>query len=56
VHLHPYYRKTFGYKEGDFPNAEWIGNATMSLPLSAKLQEEDVQDVIAVLRQSLGEE
>jgi len=56
VHLHPYYRKAFGYTKGDYPNAEWIGNATMSLPLSAKLQEEDVQDVIAVLRQALGEE
>ena len=56
VHLHPYYRKTFGYKVGDYPNAEWIGKATMSLPLSAKLQEEDVEDVIAILRQALGDE
>jgi dTDP-4-amino-4,6-dideoxygalactose transaminase len=56
VHLHPYYRKTFGYKEGDYPNAEWIGEATMSLPLSAKLQEEDVEDVIAVLQQALSGE
>jgi dTDP-4-amino-4,6-dideoxygalactose transaminase len=53
VHLHPYYRKTFGYREGDFPNAEWIGQRTMSLPLSAKLIEQDVEDVIAVLRQAL---
>lgn len=56
VHLHPYYRKTFGHKEGDYPNAEWIGKSTMSLPLSAKLQEEDVEDVIAVLREALGDE
>jgi dTDP-4-amino-4,6-dideoxygalactose transaminase len=56
VHLHPYYRKTFGYKEGDYPNAEWIGKATMSLPLSAKLQKEDVADVVTVLRQALEDE
>jgi dTDP-4-amino-4,6-dideoxygalactose transaminase len=56
VHLHPYYRKTFGHKEGDYPNAEWIGKATMSLPLSAKLQKQDVEDVIAVLREALGDE
>lgn len=56
AHLHPYYRKTFGCREGDYPNAEWIGRATLSLPLSAKLLEEDVTDVIAVLRQALGEE
>ena len=46
VHLHPFYRKTFGWKEGDFPNAEWIGERTLSLPLSAGLNEEDIEDVI----------
>jgi dTDP-4-amino-4,6-dideoxygalactose transaminase len=50
VHLHPYYRRTFGYGEGIFPNAEWIGKGTLSLPLSAKLSREDVEDVITVLR------
>lgn len=47
VHLHPFYRKTYGWKEGDFPNAEWIGERTISLPLSAALNEKDVEDVIA---------
>jgi len=46
LHLHPYYRKTFGYKPGDFPNAEWISQRTVSLPLSPKLGHEDVGDVI----------
>jgi len=46
LHLHPYYQKTFGYKRGDFPNAEWISDRTVSLPLSAKLRDEDVEDVI----------
>ncbi len=53
VHLHPYYRKTFGFREGEYPNAEWIGQRTMSLPFSAKLSDEDVEDVILVLRQAL---
>jgi dTDP-4-amino-4,6-dideoxygalactose transaminase len=56
VHLHPYYRKTFGYKEGDYPNAEWIGKGTLSLPLSAKLQKEDVEDVVSALRKALDVE
>lgn len=51
LHLHPYYRETFGYKQGDFPNAEHIGERTLSLPLSAKLQDNDVMDVITALRQ-----
>ena len=46
LHLHPYYQKEFGYKRGDFPNAEWISDRTVSLPLSAKLTDEDVLDVI----------
>lgn len=46
LHLHPYYQQTFGYKRGDFPNAEWISDRTVSLPLSAKLTDEDVNDVI----------
>ena len=53
VHLHPYYRRTFGYQEGSFPHAEWIGRGTISLPLSAKLTDEDVDDVIYVLRKAL---
>ncbi|MCD4727931.1 MAG: DegT/DnrJ/EryC1/StrS family aminotransferase [Pirellulales bacterium] len=50
VHLHPFYRKTFGWKEGDFPNAEWIGERTLSLPLSAALNEKDVEDVIEAFK------
>jgi dTDP-4-amino-4,6-dideoxygalactose transaminase len=53
VHLHPYYRKTFGYREGAYPNAEWIGEGTFSLPLSAKLTDEDVEDVVAAVHHAL---
>ena len=50
LHLHPYYRRTYGYKPGDFPNAKWISERTVSLPLSPKLSDEDVADVIAAVR------
>jgi dTDP-4-amino-4,6-dideoxygalactose transaminase len=43
---HPYYQKTFGWKPHDYPNAMTIGRQTVSLPLSAKLTEDDVLDVI----------
>jgi dTDP-4-amino-4,6-dideoxygalactose transaminase len=46
LHLHPYYQQTYGYKRGDFPNAEWISERTVSLPLSAKLIDDDVEDVV----------
>ncbi len=56
LHLHPYYRRIYGYKPGDFPNAEWISKRTVSLPLSPKLSDEDVGDVVTavdhILRQA----
>jgi len=56
VHLQPYYQKTFGYRRGDFPNAEWISDRTVSLPLSAKLTDDDVIDVIEAVRTILKRE
>jgi dTDP-4-amino-4,6-dideoxygalactose transaminase len=53
LHLHPYYRKTFGYKKGDFPNAEWISERTVSLPLSAKLSGKDVDDIVSSVKSIL---
>jgi dTDP-4-amino-4,6-dideoxygalactose transaminase len=55
LHLHPYYQNTYGYKRGDFPNAEWISDRTVSLPLSAKLTDDDVEDVIEAVRATIGE-
>ncbi len=46
LHLHAYYCSRYGYVPGAFPNAEWIGGRTLSLPLSARLQDRDVDDVI----------
>jgi len=46
MHLHPFYRDKFGYKCGNFPNAEYISDHTISLPLSAGMTDQDVQDVI----------
>jgi len=49
VHLHSYYRQTYGYGEGDFPTAEWIGERTFSLPLSAAVTDDDAADVVRAL-------
>lgn len=43
---HPYYQETFGWRPEDYPNAMRTGRQTVSLPLSAKLTDEDVEDVI----------
>jgi dTDP-4-amino-4,6-dideoxygalactose transaminase len=54
LHLHPFYQKTYGYKNGDFPHAEFISNRTFSLPLSAKLTDQDVEDVVQAVQKILG--
>lgn len=50
VHLHPYFRKTFKYKKGDFPNSEFVGNRIISLPLGANLTQTDIKDVINAVK------
>jgi dTDP-4-amino-4,6-dideoxygalactose transaminase len=39
-----------GYKKGDFPNAEWLGERELTLPFYNKLSGDDIDDVIAGLR------
>lgn len=50
IHLHKYYRETYGYKLGDFPHAEAIGLNTISLPFYPHMTENDVKDVIATVK------
>lgn len=49
LHMHPYYRKAFGYRANDFTNAKWISERTVSLPLSPRLSDDDVARVIAAV-------
>lgn len=51
---HPYYQERFGWSPQDYPNARDIGRQTVSLPISAKLTDEDVGDVIDAVRQVLA--
>lgn len=53
VHLQPYYARRFGYRPEDFPNATWISDRTVSLPLSAGLTDRNVEDVIRAVTDSL---
>jgi dTDP-4-amino-4,6-dideoxygalactose transaminase len=49
VHLYPYYREQFGFKRGDFPNAETISDRIVSLPLFPTMTEGDQDRVIAAM-------
>ncbi len=51
---HPYYQNRFGWKLKDTPHAVELGRQTVSIPLSAKLTDKDVTDVITAVKKCLG--
>lgn len=51
---HPVYKRRLGVRPEDFPNALAVGRRTVSLPLSARLSDGDVDDVIEAARRVLG--
>ena len=51
---HPYYQSQLGWRPEQYPHAQRIGQQTVSLPISAKLTNEDVDDVIAAVTEVLS--
>jgi UDP-4-amino-4-deoxy-L-arabinose-oxoglutarate aminotransferase len=51
MHLLSYYQSRFGFVRGTFPNAELIGDRTITLPLYPSMSDEDVEAVIAAIRE-----
>ncbi len=49
LHLQPSYKK-FGYRKGDFPNAELFAKQTVSLPLFPEMTESQIKKVITTMR------
>lgn len=50
VHLLTYFKDTFGFRSGNFPVAEHIGDTTLSLPLYPSMTESQVDYVADTLR------
>jgi dTDP-4-amino-4,6-dideoxygalactose transaminase len=55
LHLMPYYRKTYGYRPGDFPEAEQQFERVISLPLFPALTDAEVERIIVAVRQVVAE-
>jgi len=51
VPMQPYYRKTFGYKAGDFPVAEAFYKSEISIPIHQKMDNADVKAVISTVKE-----
>jgi len=50
LHIHPYYRERYSLQPGDFPNAFAAYERILSLPIYAKMSDEDVRNVADAVR------
>ncbi|MDR0734627.1 MAG: DegT/DnrJ/EryC1/StrS family aminotransferase [Elusimicrobiota bacterium] len=55
VHLFSYYQKTYGWKPGDFPSAEYVSSRIVSLPLFPAMTEKDISDTVEAVKEILKE-
>ncbi|HWH55468.1 MAG TPA: DegT/DnrJ/EryC1/StrS family aminotransferase [Gaiellaceae bacterium] len=54
VHLQPYMRERYGFREGMFPVAEGVCSRTLALPFFPQLEQDDQARVVETLRAALG--
>lgn len=54
LHLHSYYRDTYGYKPEDFPIATREFRREISLPIYSRMVDQDVDDVIDAVLDIVG--
>jgi perosamine synthetase len=53
LHLHPYYQREFGYRHGDFPNAERLYERSISLPIWPGMTDSQIDRVAVTLLEIL---
>ncbi len=53
IHLQSFYRERFGYRPGDFPVTERLGDQNLALPFSGVMTEDEVETVCFALRKAL---
>jgi dTDP-4-amino-4,6-dideoxygalactose transaminase len=56
IHLQPFYRQRFGYRRGDFPVTDPLGDVSLALPFSGVMDEAQVDRVCAALRRAVRHE
>lgn len=47
LHLHPFYQRAYGYREGEFPHAEDAYSRCLSLPMFPDMSPEEMRRVVA---------
>ncbi len=54
IPMHPYYQKIFKWKPTDYPNALKFGNETVSIPISPRLNDNELDKIISVTKNILS--
>ena len=49
LHLYKFYKEKYGYRRGDYPEAENFGDRVISLPFSQYINRNDIIDVLTAL-------
>ena len=55
LHLHPFYKNTYGYRPTDFPQATAVFEGIISLPIYPSMNEESVDYVIGTVKKLIEE-
>jgi perosamine synthetase len=55
IHLQPFYRERFGFRPGDFPVSEEMGQRCLALPFSGAMTDAQIDTVCGALAEVLAE-
>ena len=53
VHLQPYYKKNFGFKDNDFPISEKFYQNVFSVPIYPELKDKEIEHVASQIKKTL---
>jgi perosamine synthetase len=53
IHLQPYFRDQFGFRQGQFPVTERVSATTIALPFHANLSEPEIERVCSALSEAI---
>ena len=56
IHLQPFFREMFGYKEGDFPITEQVSGSTIALPFFNRITDEQIDYVADILEKAIEQQ
>ena len=48
-----YYRERYGYRPGQFPVAEWLGDQSISLPVGPHINEDHILYIVAAMKEAV---